>query len=149
MTTERLRSKVARHVRDKGLALSLEIRSSIAEAMGRDIDEAINELELEGYLDRCYGGRLCLVRPYPGDIRFLEASQWESTVLEAAESASGGLGHGSKEHAFEFRWGRECVGECIDAGWLRLAPGKRHGEGRIHITRHGRAALHRWRRKKR
>ena len=138
MTNDKLRTKIADRAYEMGVAFSFEIASGIYGEMSMDIRSEIEDMTEEGYFVRCYDGRLCLVRR-PDGKDILPASDWETEVLRSAEVGS--FHRGSKESAYEFRWGRECVGECLDAGWIRLEAGKRHGEGRYFITNKGRAAI--------
>ena len=138
MPDDRLRAKIADRAIAKGVAFSSEIAAGIEGALSMDIRREIEDMTDEGYFVRCYDGRLCLLRR-PDGKDILPASDWETEVLRSAEVGS--FNRGSKESAYEFRWGRECVGECLDAGWIRLEPGKRQGEGRYFITHKGRAAI--------
>lgn len=145
MTDETLRRKVAEYIYDKGLALGMEVRSGIHEAMGCDIDDAIERLETEGYLDRCYDGRWCLVRPY-GPVKIdpkpIMAHIGALSQIEHAEGA-----RGAKEALVCHRWGRETVDDLTGLQrWAVCKPGKRVRSGRLFITRRGRAVLHRHRR---
>ena len=138
MKNRRLRTKIADQAQAAGVAFSFEIAVGIYGELSMDIRSEIEDMTDEGYFVHCYDGRVCLLRR-PDGKDILPASDWETEVLRSAEVGS--FNRGSKESAYEFRWGRECVGECRDAGWIRLVPGKRRGEGRYFITNLGRAAI--------
>lgn len=139
-----LQTEVARQLAERGLAFSFEIKSSIHDAYGWDIADAIDHLEQGGYADRDHDGRLCLVKRW-GAVKFRKPLKMELLALATAE-AHDYTGQTCREEWLGFRFGRELVDDLVDAGELRLKPGKRVRSGTLTITPRGRAALFRHRR---
>ena len=134
---------VARYIHARGMCFSFEVRQGVHQRRTDEIDRALDELELEGALDRYGCGRLVVVRDCAGTT--LEAPH--AREIEALEIVEACDGDAIEKDVID-KAGREAVEACIAMKWLlpRVYPGLPHRM--VRITPQGRAITFRqWRKR--
>lgn len=149
-TMRAIKLAVVRVLAARGVRQSLSIRESIHDRLGPDIDLAIEELELEGVIERETGGRWCLIADYE-DVTLPAPNRREIEALEivALRHTPNGEVHA---RTVRDKVGNEAFDACVSMQWLHhyetMVVSMGDG-GLVKLRPQGWAVLHRhWRKRK-
>ena len=136
---------VAAYFHERGAIFSIDARMCVAHPTA-DINEALDELEMEGVLARSEEGRLYLVKDY-GDVRIDPANRREVEALEIVAMWHTPPGEVHESAVLE-KVGREAVEGCVSMRWMQRFESMAACEPMLRIKPRGWATLYRhWRKR--